>query len=97
MKAGFVTETHTLIYCHGCGEPWHAGDPEMEGIPVCFGGLDDSEIVRRIESTGWRVDGDLVHCDGCTAVTACEETGCHHWASDEMCTRCGMFAWEVNR
>ncbi|WP_225724688.1 MULTISPECIES: hypothetical protein [unclassified Nocardia] len=66
MKSGFITETHLLVYCTGCGQPWHCGDPDCPREACCLGTLDDIEIVRRVEAMGWRVETDgVVYCDGC--------------------------------
>src|SRR5690606_33133998 len=70
VKRGFVTETHVVIYCDGCGDPYTENTSES----ICFASVHQavSHLSHREAVLGWIYDGDRVWCDGCRAAARCE-------------------------
>ncbi|WP_330233954.1 hypothetical protein OHA40_16765 [Nocardia sp. NBC_00508] len=73
MKRGFVTETHVVVYCDGCGDHYTEGENEA----ICFDSVHQAVTYLNARSggVGWRYDGDRVLCDGCLATARCAEHG----------------------
>ncbi|WP_280452220.1 hypothetical protein [Nocardia cyriacigeorgica] len=102
MKGGFVAETHVVIYCDGCGDPY----TENLGETVCFDSI--NQAVNYLTARGcldWTYDGDRVWCDGCQAAARCEEAG-HSFPEPSrsilrrnnlapVCTVCGIHESET--
>lgn len=106
MKRGLITESHLLVYCHTCGDPF-----ARYGRPVCFASTNDAVAIltHRYARAGWSYDGDTVTCGDCLAFTYCQ---CHgHTFADtwqlslrlparftrpRICTTCGIRETEVH-
>ncbi|MEV0250114.1 hypothetical protein AB0H76_26200 [Nocardia sp. NPDC050712] len=73
MKTGFVSETHVVIYCDGCGDTYS----DQSGESVCFDSVHQAVTYLNVQSAGlgWHYDGDRVLCDGCRASAQCEQRG----------------------
>ncbi|MFR9752593.1 hypothetical protein ACL02S_16365 [Nocardia sp. 004] len=71
MKRGFVTETHVLVYCDGCGEPYTESTPGgyADAEETCFDSIAQAVhyINARSTAVGWVYDGDRVLCHACRA------------------------------
>lgn len=102
MKRGFVTETHVVIYCDGCGDPY----TENTGESICFESINQavSYLMHRSAAVGWDYDGDRVFCDGCRAALRCLEAS-HSFpppsrllrsSRPSVCTVCGIHESETN-
>ncbi|WP_036534201.1 hypothetical protein [Nocardia cyriacigeorgica] len=101
MKRGFVTETHVVIYCDGCGDPYTAGGDES----ICFDTVHQavSYLTARSAGLGWDYDGDRVLCDGCRAAARCESAGHSFPAPSRLfrssrpavCLVCGIHESEI--
>ncbi|NEW30654.1 hypothetical protein [Nocardia cyriacigeorgica] len=102
MKRGFVTETHVVVYCDGCGDPYTENTSES----ICFTSVHQavSHLSHRSAVLGWIYDGDRVWCDGCRAAARCQEAG-HFFpvparlfrsSRPAVCTVCGIHESETN-
>ncbi len=101
MKRGFVTETHVVIYCDGCGDPYTENTSES----ICFASVHQavSHLSHREAVLGWIYDGDRVWCDGCRTAARCESAGHSFPAPSRLfrshrptvCTVCGIHESET--
>ncbi|WP_280331053.1 hypothetical protein [Nocardia wallacei] len=97
MKAGFVTETAVVVYCHSCGETFGACSDCWH--PLLFSTAE--EATRFLSDLnvcqGWQTDGDQVLCDVCAVIAECEATEGHDWPTTiPACTRCGIHHRETS-
>ncbi|MBF6320521.1 hypothetical protein IU453_27635 [Nocardia cyriacigeorgica] len=101
MKRGFVTETHVVIYCDGCGDIYTGDIAEA----ICFDSVNEAVNYLNDHSPvlGWIYDGDRVFCDGCRAAARCESAGHSFPAPSRLfrshrpivCTVCGIHESET--